>query len=54
MISGRQNARVFPEPVKAIPMISRPEKLKNLLWGLEPVYKELTRLEYLATGWVLG
>jgi hypothetical protein len=27
MISGRQNASVFPEPVKAIPIISRPENL---------------------------
>ena len=26
---GRQNARVFPEPVKAIPIISRPAKLNE-------------------------
>jgi len=51
MISGRQNARVFPEPVKAMPMISRPEKLNNLLWGLELAHKEHTRLEFLATEW---
>lgn len=27
---GRQKARVFPEPVNAIPIMSRPEKL----WGV--------------------
>jgi hypothetical protein len=27
MIKGRQNANVLPEPVKAIPIMSRPEKL---------------------------
>ena len=54
IISGRQNARVFPEPVKAIPMISRPEKLKNLLWSPGPAHKELTRLEFLATEWGSG
>lgn len=28
-MSGRQKARVLPEPVKAIPIKSRPEKLRN-------------------------
>ena len=27
MISGSEKASVFPEPVKAIPIMSRPEKL---------------------------
>lgn len=31
IISGRQKASVFPEPVKAIPIMSRPEKLGNNL-----------------------
>jgi hypothetical protein len=30
MMSGRQKASVFPEPVKAMPIMSRPEKLNNL------------------------
>lgn len=27
MINGKQNAKVLPDPVKAIPIMSRPEKL---------------------------
>jgi hypothetical protein len=27
IINGKQNAKVFPDPVKAIPIMSRPEKL---------------------------
>lgn len=30
MISGRQNARVFPDPVNAIPIISLPENLPSI------------------------
>ena len=29
MMSGRQNANVFPEPVNAMPIISRPVNLQN-------------------------
>lgn len=29
IISGSENAKVFPEPVNAIPIISRPENLKH-------------------------
>lgn len=29
MITGRVNTRVFPEPVKAMPIISLPERLSE-------------------------
>jgi hypothetical protein len=29
MMRGRQKARVFPEPVNAMPIRSRPENLEN-------------------------
>ena len=29
IINGKQNANVFPEPVNAIPIMSRPEKLSR-------------------------
>jgi len=35
MRSGREKASVFPDPVKAIPIMSRPEKLRGgLLAGI--------------------
>lgn len=34
MIAGKENANVFPEPVKAIPIISLPENLFDRKEGL--------------------
>lgn len=36
MIRGRQNVSVLPDPVKAMPMTSRPENLNNLLCASRP------------------
>lgn len=35
MMTGIQNASVFPEPVKAMPIMSLPENLKGIQWLLE-------------------
>lgn len=36
MMTGRVNTKVFPEPVKAMPIISRPERLPEKRGGGEP------------------
>lgn len=43
MIRGKQNASVLPDPVKAMPMTSRPENLNNLLCASRPDSEENSR-----------
>ena len=55
MIRGKTNTSVFPEPVKAIPMISRPDSLHvhtlniiqyTLLTTVEPLLKDTLNKEH--------
>lgn len=46
MMMGRVKTKVFPEPVKAIPIMSRPDRLQTNTVNTQTVYMYLIYITY--------